>query len=75
MQSESQVDIETGEVGSQLMLGISVPRVAVQRRAAAEMTEREFNATAWCFGEGDRLTAVCRDGKIVCKMQTGWGAE
>ncbi len=72
---KSQVDVETGEVSGQLMLGLSVPVVAVQRRGERIMTIGEFNRQTWSFNEGDRLTVTCKDGKLQVKVKTGWEAE
>ncbi len=66
-----QVDIETGEVDTgQLMFGISVPRVSIRRDSGPlRMTEWEFNHHEWRFaGEGDKLTAVLKDGEIVVRL-------
>jgi hypothetical protein len=66
-----EIDIETGEVaGGQLMFGISVPRVSIRRDSGPlRMTEWEFNHHEWRFaGEGDKLTAVLKDGEIVVRL-------
>lgn len=68
--SKAPVQLEGCEVGGQLMFGILVPRVAVQRKAETEMDEASFNAHRWEFGPGDKLTVVEKDGWLVVKMTT-----
>lgn len=78
LHSESRVDTydtETGEIQGQLLLGIDVPTVAVQRRGERTMTISEFNRQVWDFNEGDRLTVTCKDGRLAVKVKTGWEAE
>ena len=69
------VDLDTGEIAGQLMLGIDVPTVAVQRKADVQMTMSQFNAQRWDFEEGDRLSAVMKDGKVLVKLTSAWGRE
>jgi predicted transcriptional regulator len=68
--SKVLVEVESGEVFGQLMFGINVARVAVQRKAELVLDERQFNAHTWQFGPGDKLTVTERDGMLVVKMTT-----
>lgn len=72
--SNPQVDLDTGELNGQLMLGIYVPRVAVQRKADLVMGVDSFNARTWEFREGDKLTATMKDGNIVVRLTSAWEA-
>lgn len=68
----AEVDTETGEISAtgQLMFGVSVPRVSIRLDSGPlRMTEWEFNHQEWRFaGEGDKLTAVLKDGEIVVRL-------
>lgn len=70
VESNPQVDVQTGEVRGQLMLGLEVPRVAVQRKAETLMDESTFNRHYWSFGPGDKLAVAEKDGKLVVKLTT-----
>ena len=69
------VDLETGEIGRQLLLGIEVPVVEVQRRGNKLMTPAEFNGARWELGEGDRLTATRKGDYVAVKIVKAWEAS
>lgn len=74
LESQVRVDIDTGELPSgQLLLGITVPTVAVQRRADLEMMQAQFNNQYWQFEDGDKLTVTCKDGRLVVRLTSAWG--
>ena len=75
VKSNPEVELETGEMQGQLILGFSVPRVAVQRRADVEMSADMFNRTIWDFADGDKLTATMRDGMLRVRIVKGWEVE
>lgn len=64
------LDTISGEVNGQLMFGLTVPRVAVQRKAETIMDEDAFNRHYWTFGPGDKLLVTEREGRLVVKMTT-----
>lgn len=72
---QPQVDVETGEIGGQLMFGIVVPVVPVveiQQRGMMRMDETAFNATEWHLDEGDKLTVTIKDGVWVVRITKAW---
>jgi hypothetical protein len=73
--NEPQVDVETRDFHGQLMLGIHVPQVAVQRKSEFGMTPEAFNLMEWDFREGDQLTAKMKDGVVVVKLRSAWEAD
>ncbi len=68
-------DAETGEVAGQLMLGINVPSIRIQRKAELGMSLDEFNAQDWHIRDGDRLTVTGKDGLLIVKLARAWEQE
>jgi hypothetical protein len=67
------VDTDTGELHpGQLMFGLSVPSVRIQRKADLGMTVADFQATEWDIRDGDRMTVQGRDGLLIVKLTKGW---
>lgn len=72
------VDMATGELGGQLMLGIEVPAmpvVEIQRRGTIRTDEVGFNQVHWRLDEGDKLSVTVKDGVWLVRLAKGWEQE